>query len=273
MPPCTYLPAGGWLLSRQNVLREWRRLQLVLIKRQVFYHHRIGACACELYVWMCTARWQHGRCKLGPERFRNRPKTCKELSCIRSYYNCEVKNPVLTQWKSFLISSRHIDHLSTIVPNTRMPVVIAHRYSIYHIRIRRYHPAFQTSTNANNLVILAKLVHLVQRWRRRIGSNFFKVDYHTILNLQLTTLLIHRKALRGRAERFTFCTKLSMHWLSMRCDVMQYERPPVTSHIASIGLPSLGTRPVSRSTAGVPLENYILEVVLIKRYLMSYNLH
>lgn len=36
---------------------------------------------------------------------------------------------------------------------------------------------------------------------------------------------------------------------------MQYERPPVTSHIASIGLLSLGTKPVSLSIAGVPVNS------------------
>ena len=67
-----------------------------------------------------------------------------------------------------------------------------------------------------------------------------------------------------RCKSYTFCTKLSMHWFNILCEVMQYERPPVTSHMASMGLPSLGTKPVSLSMAGVPARLLNIIVVRIK---------
>ena len=49
LPDGTHLPGLIRLTSAEDVLRQRRRLELVLVERQVLHRHRIGRSAHELY--------------------------------------------------------------------------------------------------------------------------------------------------------------------------------------------------------------------------------
>ena len=90
------LPTNFRLLASEEVLCERRRLELVLVEREVVDDHRFEICAAELHVRVRGTLRQRRRVDIGPEGFGQRPETDGE---------------------AFLSGPGHEDESSAVVPS------------------------------------------------------------------------------------------------------------------------------------------------------------